>query len=224
MDEVLDWEDGSRTDPIRNEFVIPFVSEYLNKERIPSIIDIGAATGYLSREINQRLSYDASWTLVDSDRRRLDYAETNRPQNMKQQIICGDALDSIFNDVRYEAVLVSFSLLELGTSQTVMQKLNSLCATDGSLIFIVPDVWQDILAESMKSGSHDIVSKFLEKPVNLTKVDRFTGVEYPFIADRLERIIDCVMQMEFSLKVFTEHSIGSKRVYGLIFRNQAANG
>ncbi|MFT7359319.1 class I SAM-dependent methyltransferase [Parasphingorhabdus sp.] len=224
MDDVLDWENGSRTDPIRTEFVIPFVSEYLNKHRSASIVDIGAATGHLSREISRRLSYDASWTLVDSSQRRLDYAAKHKPETMKQKIICSDVLDAIFDDARFEAVLVSFSLLELGTSQNVMLKLSSLCTSGGSLILIVPDVWQDILAQSIECGSTDIVSNFLNNPVNLTKVDRFTGVEYPFFADRLERIIDCVMQMEFSLTVFTEHLTGSKRVYGLIFKNQTANG
>jgi len=224
LDDVLDWENGSKTDPVRTEFVIPFVSEYLNKKGISSIVDIGAATGHLSREINRRLLHDASWTLVDSNQRRLEYAEKCKPPIMKQEIICGDILEVISSDVRFEAVLVSFSLLELGTSPVVMQKLTSLCATNGSLIFIVPDVWQDVISQSKRLGAPAILEEFLGGPVSLTKVDRFTGDEYPFFADRLERIIDCVMQMGFSLGIFTERSIGSKRVYGLIFINQSPNG
>ncbi|MEO9601173.1 class I SAM-dependent methyltransferase [Parasphingorhabdus sp.] len=221
---MLQWENGSNIDPIRTSFIIPFVRDYLNKELVSSIVDVGAATGHLSREIDRGLSHEAFWTLVDSNQRRLDHAEKLKPNDMQQKIICGDVLEAILDNAHFEAVLVSFSLLELGTSPSVIKKICSLCTSDGSLILIVPDVWQDILAEAIELGSSNIVSEFLDNPITLDKVDRFTGEEYPFIADRLERIIDCVMQMGFSLKVFTERSIGSKRVYGLIFRNQKANG
>jgi len=221
---VLNWERGSLDDPIRNKFVIPFVAQYLNKEGIASIVDIGAATGHLSREIERRMLHDLSWTLVDRDRERLNYAMANKLDSMVMDTVCGDIGKEGLIDRCFGAVLVSFSLLELGTSKSVIEKLCLLCSSEGSLILIVPDVWQDVFAQSVADGSIEIVSRFIDSPVSLEKVDRFTSKKYPFLADRFERIIICVMQHGFTLEVFAEHYLNSKRVYGLIFKKQKIDG
>jgi predicted O-methyltransferase YrrM len=90
--EALDWELGSKGDPIRNNFVVPHLVNLFNRTKPDTILDVGAATGYIARQVDVQLSYRANWTLVDQNEARVALAHKLKPVDMRASVLFCDFL------------------------------------------------------------------------------------------------------------------------------------
>lgn len=70
------WEQGCRTDEIRNSFVVPTLAGIVERTRPNSVIDIGCGTGYIARGVAGLVSNPAlDWRLLDHAPDMLDFAK-----------------------------------------------------------------------------------------------------------------------------------------------------
>jgi ubiquinone/menaquinone biosynthesis C-methylase UbiE len=212
------WEVGCKNDKVRNEFVIPETARLFHTLRPRSILDIGDATGFTARHIDEKLNYRPSWTLLDSDSERLALASVKCPVNMNFEIRRDNFLSIKPVERKFDALFFGFTLLEIGTGQDVLSQIDSLCAKKGVVVVAQPDVMQDVLASSESDSS--LLGRFAAGSVSLRKTDKFTKVEYPFHADRFESVTYKVMQLGFSLERFAKESFDGRAVFLLAFVRQ----
>lgn len=219
MQEILNdaarWDAGCGNDKVRNEFVIPHVSQLLNAMKPKTILDVGSGTGFTARHIDQKLNYRPDWVLLDSNSERLALAAEKRPSNMKSEFICGNFLSAKAVDRKFDALFFGFTLLELGAGDEILSRIDSLCAQGGAVIVAQPDVMQDVLASG--DSDADLLKRFTAGPVDLRKVDKFTQAEYPFHAERFESVTYKVMQLGFTLKTFGKEIFDESAVFLLAF-------
>lgn len=212
------WDLGCQADHVRNGFVIPELVRILSKVRPATILDVGAGTGYVAREINHQLDYLPSWTLVDTDVERTTFAKSRASDLMVQEIIEKDIM-SLPDGARYDAVLVTFTLLEIDDIETCVAKLRLLMKPEAVLAVALPDAWVDVIAQSPSDPT--LIERFMVDRVSIPKNDKFTGTPYPFDAIRAEFLIGLVLRTGFALEEIKRSSGANAGVFMLTFRRTA---
>jgi 2-polyprenyl-3-methyl-5-hydroxy-6-metoxy-1,4-benzoquinol methylase len=212
------WDAGSQNDNVRNDFVIPNLINMLNHYKPASILDVGAATGYIARRVDNGLDYKPSWFLLDQNSELLQFAVDHLPDGMLAQSINTDFFDPQNVVAKYDAVLLSFTLLEVKSIEGAVQSVIANCAANGIVVIVLPDVWSDILTASQTD--HSIATSFLTKSVAIQKVDKFTGTEYPFNAQRVELWIHKILLSGFTLEKFEIGNFENGNTYILAFKNR----
>lgn len=210
------WELGCRGDQVRNGFVIPELTRIVSTVRPATILDVGAGTGYVAREINHRLDYAPLWTLIDSDPERVAVARSHSSDLMLQEVLAEDVM-SLPDVQKYDAVLVTFTLLEVADVAACVAKLRRLMTPYSVLTVVLPDVWIDVLAASAWDAT--LIPKFLTDRVAIPKNDKFTGTPYPFEAIRTESLIDMVLRAGFALVEIRKSATPAAGVFMLTFRS-----
>ena len=215
--QAIAWDDGCASDPIRNEFVVPESAALIARYRPHRILDIGAGTGYIARAIDILLNYRPEWVLIDLDEERLKVAQERKPDSMRMQCVVGDAIEVRDLDDTFQAVIITFTLLEAESVGAILEAAVSFLADDGILILAVPDVWADVIADPQEAKERS--RRMLNETVSLHKIDKFTGQPYPFHAMRTESLISLVLERACILE--TLHKGGPQGdVYVLGFRKQ----
>lgn len=210
------WDDGCKTDDVRNNWLIPSLVSILNREAPGTILDVGSATGFVPRSIDPLLSYRPLWTLADRDNQRLALAKRSLPADMKAEFLEGDFLSSRF-EATFECAIASFSLLEMDVPRTFAH-LAAVISANGAVHIAQPDAWIDVLAAA-EAGDID-PREFLKRSVSISKIDRFTQEAYPFRAMRTEHLILHAIEAGFYLSGFMEGEIRGKRNYLLSFKKR----
>jgi SAM-dependent methyltransferase len=215
--ESESWESGSADDPIRNTLVIPMVAEIFENLRPSSILDFGAGTGYVSRKVKERLSFPTVWTLLDQDEDRLNIA-VREGHSDNAEIICEDFRNASIAIQSFDAILVSFTLLETGISQDVADWFAARCRPSGTVVIVLPDVLPDVfLADADSPGT---ASKFFSGEVSIPKIDKFTKTEYPFQAFRTESVLEFFLKRSFFLERFDRGQVDEKSFFVFAFRRR----
>lgn len=213
--EAERWERGSRDDPMRNQFVIPTLARLISQHRPQTILDIGAGTGYVARKIDERLSFAPSWTLIDLNEERLALAQAHCPNKMKLECLTGNVFDWPWEVGRFDVVLITFTLLEIHDVDRLCG-LISQHTTDGALLAVtMPDAWIDVLEHAQSDPA--IVRKYVEGPVEIPKLDKFTGQRYPFRASRIEDLLSRILNAGFNLMRLEHGRIASQSAFVLGF-------
>jgi SAM-dependent methyltransferase len=219
ISEAERWERGSNDDPLRNKFVIPILAEVVRQNRPRTILDVGAGTGYVARKIDALLDFSPSWTLIDLSEDRLQLARTLCSQDSKLECLRGNVFDWPWEVGRFDAVLITFTLLEI-------QDVDKLCGlishhtTNGSLLAVtMPDAWIDVLEHA--GADPEIVRKYVEGPVEIPKLDKFTGQRYPFRATRIEDLLSRILKAGFTLKRLEHGRVGNQSAFVLAFYRAA---
>ena len=219
LSEAERWEQGSRLDPMRNEFVIPVLARLIESVQPATILDIGAGTGYVARGIDERLSFRPAWTLADLNADRLQLAETCRPADMALECLPGNVFDWPWEVGRFAAVLITFTLLEI-------EDVNRLCGlisdhtTEGALLAVtMPDAWIDVLEYAGEEPG--VIKRYVEGPVEIPKQDKFTGEQYPFRATRIEDLIGRILGAGFALIALEHGRVETQSAFVLAFRRRA---
>ncbi len=215
--EANRWEEGCRSDVIRNQFVAPNLSRLLDLYRPASILDIGTGTGYVPRIVDSRLSYRPDWTLLDKDVFRLAVAEQLASPAMRSVTVAADVLEHRFA-IPFSAALATFTLLEIDDVDRLIGLLPELISDGGLLLLSLPDVWRDVLRHGEKAPSS--VSEFLLGSTSVPKIDKFTQESYPFQAVRLEHLISKVLASGFRLFELVESDGDQAGVYILAFQRR----
>ena len=197
------WDAGCETDEVRNDFIIPQLVRLFDEERPKTILDVGSATGYVSRKVDERLSYSPEWTILDADADRIALAEKRKPSSMNQESLVCDVMTLPPTKGPYDAALVAFTLLEVTDIECCVRRVRQAMNEHATLVVVLPDAWGDVLRHTT-----EVVSNFVVGPVNIPKVDKFTGQSYPFRAVRIEETIGAILRCGFQLFELTRSAIG----------------
>lgn len=216
--DAENWDTGSQNDHVRNDFIIPNLAAILNQYKPQSILDVGAATGYVARKVDGKLNYRPKWTLLEQNSERLKFAFEKKPTAMIADPVESSFLETAKPIIKYEALVISFTLLELGMSDDVFRRIRESCSTSGIVVIALPDVWGDVLVASQSDTL--IAERFLTKSVTIQKIDKFTSTEYPFIAQRLELLIYSILELGFILELFKKNDFDTGTVYLLAFKSR----
>lgn len=219
LSEAERWEEGSRDDAMRNTFVIPQIACILATRRPQTILDIGAGTGYVARMIDGLLGYQPQWTLVDVNSERLALAQAHRPLTMALEAVTGNVFDWPLGDRRFEAVIITFTLLEIEDIDRLCTLLASHMNEGAVLSLAMPDAWIDVLEYSRMEPA--IVQRYVAGAVALPKRDKFTGEEYPFRAARIEDLLSRVLRAGFDLFELNHGRVGAASAFVLALRRRA---
>ena len=213
--EAVRWDDGCRSDSVRNQFLIPFLVTLFAEQRPSTILDIGTGTGHIPRSVDVALPFRAQWTLIDINEERLRLARLLKPLEMQLDANNADINALAATGEKYEAVMLTFTLLESSDYEGMIASAAALTANSGLLIIAIPDVWRDILDPAQEFAT--LGSEFIEGFVQLSKIDKFTGDPYPFNAMRTEKLISTVLKRSFVLEQLEQGGPGGE-VHLLIFR------
>jgi SAM-dependent methyltransferase len=219
ISEAQRWENGSGQDPIRNDFVVPVLVRLIAAERPRTILDVGAGTGYVARRIDSRLGFRPEWTLIDLNSERLQLAERCRPPEMALECLVGNVFDWPWEVGRFDAVLITFTLLEIEDIDRLCNLISEHTDEGALLAVTMPDAWIDVLEHAVEDAG--IVRRYVEGPVEIPKLDKFTGERYPFKATRIEDLLARVLKTGFSLVELEHGRIGAQSAFVFAFRRQA---
>lgn len=209
------WERGCQSDVVRNEFVIPELTRIIAAARPATILDVGAGTGYIAREINHRLDYAPLWTLIDCDPERVAVAKSYSSDLMIQEVLQDDVM-SLADTPKFAAIMVTFTLLEIADVDKCVAKLRRLMTPSAILSVVLPDAWVDVLKHAPSDPT--LISRFITERVAIPKNDKFTGKPYPFEAIRTEFLINLVLETGFVLVEIRNSSTAAAGVFMLTFR------
>ena len=213
LTDAARWEAGCSSDEMRNTFLIPSIVGILEAERPASILDIGSATSYVPRKIQETLSYQPEWTLLDNDAIRLSYGIERAPSGMRITHRSVNLLDNEVELGKYEAVISTFTLLEMEDHEAAIDAISG-CLETGTVIIALPDVWSDAL----NSSSPEAAARTLVRGnLTITKTDKFTGEPYPFHAVRIETIVASFLRRGFMLQVLRSNP-PTNDVFLLVFQ------
>jgi SAM-dependent methyltransferase len=179
------WEAGCSVDPCRNEFVIPTLAALMEVRKPSRVLDVGAGTGFVARAVDRKLSYSATWTLTDCDPSRLAIARKHMPPKMNADLICQDAISFLTcpNINGFDSIVVCFTLLEFENYNLLLEAASRALVLGGQLLIVVPDPWQEAISDPVKA------QLLLRERVSIDKVDKFTGLPYPFYITRNEALV-----------------------------------
>jgi SAM-dependent methyltransferase len=218
MSEAERWERGSREDESRNKFVIPQVARIFDSEQPPTILDVGAGTGYVARTVDTKLSYRPTWTLIDLSQSRLKLAQTLKPETMVLNPVVGNVFDWPLPGNRFDAVLISFTLLEINDVDRLLSLISGKTGGGALLVIVLPDSWVDILERARVDPS--VVQRYIAGSVEIPKLDKFTNREYPFHALRSESVIATALRNGFDLFDLEHGMVGAASAFVLAFRRR----
>lgn len=183
------WDAGCQTDPVRNNFVIPYVSDVISARSPRRVIDVGCGTGYIVRSLAKRhAAAGIEWVLLDSDYEMLHYAAKQCRDWARVSLVRADvsAQASLAEVNPADLVCVAFTTMEFPMNAQIAENMSGLVTEGGALVLFVPDVIRDIV----KSSSAIIhLTSYLSGYCFLTKIDKFSGCPYPFHATRVETLI-----------------------------------
>ena len=172
--EAERWEQGSRADEMRNSFIVPEVARIVETHRPKTILDVGAGTGYIARAIHERLSYQPRWVLLDRNEERLRLATAHRRPDMALEVVAGNVFCWPLGERRFDAVIITFTLLEIDDIERLCTLLASHMEERAVLALAMPDAWVDVLEYSKKDPG--IVERYMEStsPTTTTCLKRCT--------------------------------------------------
>jgi SAM-dependent methyltransferase len=220
--EAEKWDQGCQGDSIRNQFIIPSIARQLNNLQRQNILDVGCATGYIIRHVQSKLNYTPKWTCIDSNISRIEFAKKLDTDLKNINYIAGEFLKFEFDRIHFDAIMFSFTLLELGLDESVLHKISELSSGGSKLFVVLPDAWGDVLHsedEPLRLGR-----EFLAGALTLHKIDKFTGKNYPFKALRIESVISDVLSLDFVLERLERYDLESRSIFLLTFDRKPADG
>lgn len=174
------WDDGCRCDEARESFVIPELARLVRRVRPRTVIDVGARTGSLFWRLLS-LHHDAfvgcRMIALEKDREAATFM-TDRFASAGVTVV-DRAIDDWAPDVDEPALfLLCYTALELTGRD--LRRVFSWAGSNGDLVVVLPDALEDLRTRPQ------LRRYALGEAVRLTKVDRFTGEPYPYIARRPE--------------------------------------
>lgn len=217
--EDLDaWEAGCLTDDARNAFVLPYLRKLLRERVIAHVLDLGCGTGYVSRALVQDPGApEMSWTLLDQDKRALEYARSRWPPSQPAQFLeCDVAALGGYDGQKADLVIICYSMLEFVSLKQSMQGISHLCGNNATAVIFMPDCLEDVLAALRTDPT--ALSRYLAGDCSLNKFNSFLSRSLPFFAHRVENIIETMLETGWSLRHLGSFvSSSGKRHYCLEF-------
>lgn len=188
-EECLNWHNGCKNDPVRNNFIIPFILGQIDRFHPSNLIDVGAGTGYIASRIIEMQGTCRHLTLADTSAERIAFSQA-LPSLTNAKFLLGDFFDERpLTTERFDLVLLSNVLLEVKATRQNITRIKSTLSINGRVVVTHPDTLFDLI-DSHPQISADLISNYTSEGVSLSKVDKFTGDPYPFNAHRVSTLIE----------------------------------
>ncbi|MCV7252296.1 class I SAM-dependent methyltransferase [Mycobacterium hackensackense] len=221
--EADSWESGCEFDDVRNHFVIPELTSYLQAGGIRRIADIGCGTGYISRALTNIRIADgpAEWLLLDRDPRILEFARDRFPA-VRAEFVAADLQRFLgsWRSAPYDLAFCAYTLLEVVQLEAFADSLK-LLVPGGYIVLFVPDPLDDILRHH-EQYQFPLDNLLLREDHHLVKLDPFTNRQQTFIARQVIRYVEVFIDESTSLSAVSSYrSRGGTRHYMLSFSRYA---
>lgn len=214
------WDAGCLNDPIRNGILVPAIIDLVTTMRPARILDVGCATGYVPRKVSESLAYSPQWTLLDRNKAALEFAASTVPVGMEVQFENRDIFD-LKGGYRFDLVLMTFTLLEEVRREAIFPALRRQLEPRGSLILALPDCLMDILDEAEEGQNLEVLQRYTRGLVELEKVDKFTKARYPFLAERIEIVLERATKAGLTLVSIRREESADSAVFLMTFESRA---
>ncbi|MBL4602244.1 MAG: class I SAM-dependent methyltransferase [Emcibacteraceae bacterium] len=216
MTETEKWEQGCRTDRVRNEFIIPTLYNQLEQFKPQEILDIGSGTAYIARAIDEMLSYNPHWTIIDTSQERIDFSISKMTSKIDALIQKNSYEEVSKSGTKFDAIFLLFTLLEMEFDEKICKKLNESLNDNGFTYIVMPNSLEDVF--NAAQDDYDILFNYLNNDCQLHKIDKFTKEPYPFNAHRFEYIIQCMLKSGHKLIHMQNEKFNNKETYLLVFQ------
>jgi SAM-dependent methyltransferase len=166
------WDKHCGACAYRNGFILPTLRDFIGRRTPGSILDVGAASGYIARN-TASAHLRARWTLLDADANRIDLAKELCPGDFS--FVVGNVFEAQLPS--FDLVLLSNTLLEFELSSEKLARLTRLVNPEGWLVAVVPDTSADVVQEAR--AGNDLFDEYALGNLQLNKRGK-----YPFVAHR----------------------------------------
>ncbi|PCI63975.1 MAG: hypothetical protein COB37_03210 [Kordiimonadales bacterium] len=210
------WDIGCSTDIVRNEFIIPFLAEEFNRNTPEQILDLGTGTAYIPRMLHALLAYKPFWTVIDLSRERINFSAEHAPADMKMdaQTISFESL--LVRRQSFNAILIVFTLLEMQMNDLLCNRLYNSLNRAGCVYVALPDCLVDVFNAAKKDVT--LIREYLTNSCKIQKIDKFTNLDYPFIAHRLGHVVGHMIKSGFHLVDMRSSEIDDSHTYLFVFK------
>jgi SAM-dependent methyltransferase len=212
------WEKGCESDPVRNGFVVPFLSRTIEAMRPKSVVDIGCGTGYMTRKLASLAGFAAEWKLLDCDDAMLRFAEAKCEHIGSVSFHKADLLvpGAHRNIGKSHFGFVAYSLLDIPLNPVVAANLSGLISASGAMVLFLPDVLEDVIQAATADGT--LLREYLGGRCSIAKEDKFTHSNVLFEANRIEHVITSILATGFCLTELLSHeTMHGKFHFGITF-------
>lgn len=209
------WDAECAKCAYRNGFIVPTLREFIVRHAPATVLDVGAASGYIARRVASARA-TTKWTLLDADEGRIELAKELCTGNFAFTV--GSVFDTPLE--RFDVVLLSNTLLEFELADDKLTKLISLISPTGWIVAILPDTSADVVNEARKGN--DVFDAYARGNLHLSKQDKFTQTPYPFVAHRLIDVVCALVEKGLNLRQATRNSADG--AVFLAFQNDERTG
>lgn len=211
------WDRGCATDQVRNGFVVPYLSRLIEAVGAESVADVGCGSGYITRQLGAMANHAGrEWLLIDRDQDAIEYARA-RSLNGRARFVAQDLVQyaDATHAAQVDLAFCAYTLLEIADLQDFASALKRLVPR-GTISVFVPDVFDDIVESTKRTGSGPLRGKFGGHL--LQKRDSFTNEVQTFIARQAIDYVAAFLDDQTRLTELVAHySPGGGRHFALTF-------
>ncbi len=209
------WHSYVKKDLIRNQFVIPYIVEIVNKFEIKSVIDIGSGSGYVAAEVSRLLDKNISILCIDKSGRNINFSKTIYKNINGLSFEKGSFEDIIIKDT-FDLSLLVFTLVDFKINNSFIEKIALHTTSNGYSLIVIPDFLSDILE---MNSLNLLVSYLNNSSVELGNKEICHKFSIPFVANKTEKIVEFMYSNNFTLVDFKNIKYKKdKRFYILLFK------
>ncbi len=210
------WNKHVEVDDVRNNFILPRIINFIDKNNINSILDIGSGSGYIANELIKSSKRKIEITCIEKNKRNIDFSK-EKYDNYKNQITyINSKFENLDFSKKYDINLIIFTLLEFKISKNFINNISKSLNNFGFSYIIIPDFLIDIVEQNnmmyLKNYAEQNYVKFQNKHIS-------SNFKIPFIANRIEKIIEDMIESNFVLVKFKKIYYNKKNgYYELVFQ------
>ena len=215
--QTTKWHYYVKKDLIRNQFVIPYIIELINRFEIKKVIDIGSGSGYVAAEVSRLVENKITLFCIDKSGRNINFSKKTYDNVNGLTFVKGSFENLIIKDI-YDLSLVVFTFVDFKINNSFIKKISLHTSNNGYSLIVIPDFLSDIL----EMNDRDLLISYLNNSsVELGNKEICRKFSIPFVANKTEKIIELMYLNNFTLIDFKNIKYKSdKRFYILLFRSK----
>lgn len=209
MKYIEDWDNYVQNDPIRNNLVIPDLTESIEFLKAKSILDLGSGSGYISKEIFNKLKGKIDLHLLDVDIKFIQYSKVKYFQNVDEINFIVSDIKEYEESKKFDVIFCSFSNLEFLFDHFLVIKLKKMLNKNGRFILYMPDCLEDILQNS-NSGNN--FKEYINGSTTFSNKEITKKMGRPYLTNRIEFLLEMFTENGFVLEIFKFLEYNGKKI------------
>lgn len=186
-------DEAYAADEPRNAFVVPYLTDDIQRLRPHTVIDVGGRTGHVLHWLVERSPGVNRWVMVDARPECARHARRLLPTEV--EVVCAEVPPVPGADRPGLYVFFSYTAMEMEAA-SVEVALSHL-RVGSAVAIVVPDILEDVGAQLPDLLAHDhvIISKEVERPLS----------GQIFIAHRMEWLLEVLTSLGYSIVRFARY-------------------